>query len=911
MQAFKDTGQLLQVTLSSIGDGVIATDAHGKVTLLNPVAQALTGWTQAQALGRSLIEVFHIVNQQTRARIETPALRALNEGVIVGLANHTILIAKDGPERIIEERSVLIKSVTGEIEGTVLVFRDITERYRQEMLVSDSRAYAENILSTLRHAFLVLDKDMRVVSANRAFYNGFATKREETEGRRVYELGNGQWDIPKLRELLEEILPRNGHTVEDFEVEHEFETIGHRVVSLNARRINRAGNQSELILLGIEDITERRKSEEALRDSHSGFETLFDTSPVGMYLVDEQFRLQKMSAKTRAVFGEIKDLIGRDFSEVVHILWTPSVADEIVAQFRHTLATGEPYTQGEFSEVRHDRNAREYYDWELHRIALPDGQCGVVCYFLDISARVLAQQAVRDSEIRYRRLFETAKDGILILDAHSGKITDANAFMGSLVGQQAHEMLGKELHEIGLFGDTEASKRAFKELQENRYVRYEHLPVKNQHGGSVEVEVVANVYQEDHTLVAQCNVRDISQRVVLENKVKEQAEAIASESRRKDEFLAMLSHELRNPLAPIRSAVYLLKSQQGGSESIIQQQALSIIERQVVNLTKLVTDLLEVSRVLSGRIRLERQLIELNHVVRHAIETSRPLIEQRRHELVVNLCDGTPAGERVWIEADATRIEEVFVNLLNNAAKYTPNGGRIEVWCEQLPGASFAQFRIRDNGVGIDKELLRNGKLFDLFTQADRSLDRAQGGLGIGLSLAHRLVSLHDGSIAVKSPPEGSDVGSEFVVRLPLSHSAGQRDNAESASEPQKNATGLRVLIVDDNIDLVNMLASSLHEKEYIVRSAHNGLDGLELARQWRPDVVLMDIGLPGMNGYEMARHLRADKELSGMRLIAVTGYGRDVDKSLAKEAGFDAHLIKPVDFDELEKLLTVPGGVA
>ncbi len=222
----------------------------------------------------------------------------------------------------------------------------------------------------------------------------------------------------------------------------------------------------------------------------------------------------------------------------------------------------------------------------------------------------------------------------------------------------------------------------------------------------------------------------------------------------------MLSHELRNPLAPIQSAVHLLKIHESGSENLIQKQAHQIIERQVASLTKLVSDLLEVSRVISGRIRLDPQPVDLNQVVRHAIETARPLVENRKHELVLNLCT-----DPVWANADATRIEEVFVNLLNNAAKYTDEGGRIEVWCEHQRGDNDVRVRIRDNGVGIDKKL--QPRIFDLFTQADRSLDRAAGGLGIGLSLAHRIVELHGGAIEVQSPPEGLDTGSEFVVKLP------------------------------------------------------------------------------------------------------------------------------------------------
>ena len=403
----------------------------------------------------------------------------------------------------------------------------------------------------------------------------------------------------------------------------------------------------------------------------------------------------------------------------------------------------------------------------------------------------------------------------------------------------------------------------------------------------------------------------LAQAKVMQDQIAEQAKALAGESRRKDEFLAMLSHELRNPLAPIRSAVHLLKLHERGTENPIQTQAREIIERQVGHLTKLVSDLLEVSRVTSGRIRLDLQTLDLNQVVRHAVETVTPLMEKHKHTLRLSLCTEGPGGG-VWVNGDATRLEEVFINLLINAAKYTPDGGAIEVHCEHPRDATQARMRVRDNGVGIDKELLP--RIFDLFTQADRSLDRSQGGLGIGLSLAHRIVQLHGGRIDAHSPPVDSGAtprkdtcGSEFIVELPLVPPPTAVHPLVPAVEALPPEEGIRVLMVDDNIDLVLIVASTLRHKGYSVQSAYNGVDGLKVAQQWRPDVVLLDIGLPGLNGYEVAKRIRADGALSGLRLIALTGYGRETDLALAREAGFDAHLIKPIAFDELEKMLLAP----
>ncbi len=279
-----------------------------------------------------------------------------------------------------------------------------------------------------------------------------------------------------------------------------------------------------------------------------------------------------------------------------------------------------------------------------------------------------SKAALQDSEIRYRRLFETAKDGVLILDTRTGRITDANPFMSELLGYSHDHFLNKELWEIGLFSDRSANEAAVRTLQQIGYIRYEHLPLETNHRQRVEVEVVANAYQENQNSVIQCNIRDITERSRMEKKLQEQSLALADLHRRKDEFLAMLGHELRNPLAPITNAMHLLRLQK--TEDKLQFQARTIIERQVVQLTRLVDDLLEVSRITTGKINLQQERIALNGIVECAVETARPLIYQRRHLLTV-----LPSLEPLWVYADAARLEQIVVNLLTNAAKYTADGG--------------------------------------------------------------------------------------------------------------------------------------------------------------------------------------------------------------------------------------------
>jgi PAS domain S-box-containing protein len=642
-----------------------------------------------------------------------------------------------------------------------------------EMVANDKRtldqhalAYAENIIATLREPFVVLDKSLRVRTANAAFYRDFHASKEETEGRFVYELGNGQWDIPQLRTLLPQVLS-NSHPVEDFEVEHVFPALGRRTMLLNARRFPPESNDPDLVLLAIEDISDRRR----------------------------------------------------------------------------------------------------------------------------------AEAVIEHSEVRYRRLFQTAKDGILILDADTGKVIEANPFMTALLGYTHEDFLGKELWEIGLFRDIEQSRAAYRELQEKGYVRYENLPLESRSGHKVEVEFVSNVYAENQHQVVQCNIRDITERSRLQRQVQEQAAALADLDRRKDEFLAMLSHELRNPLAPILNAALLLRlhstrNRLDGIENPVLQQSANIIERQVGQLARIVDELLEVSRITTGRIQLQKERIAVGVVVENAVGTVRSLIDQRKHKLTVSL-----PTQAIWLHADAARLEQVVVNLLTNAAKYTDQGGH--VWLTVQQEGEEGVLRVRDTGVGIAPEILP--RIFDLFTQAERSLDRSQGGLGIGLALVQRLVEMHGGTVAASS---ALGQGSEFVVRLPVVQPPQPQASSPPSEKAQPTRPSMRVLVVDDNVDTVTTLAMLVKESGHDVRTAYDGLAVLEAALDYRPNLVLLDIGLPGLNGFEVAKQLRQQPILQKAVLVAMTGYGRDSDRQRSHDAGFDHHLVKPGDFGKVLQIL-------
>jgi signal transduction histidine kinase/DNA-binding response OmpR family regulator len=359
--------------------------------------------------------------------------------------------------------------------------------------------------------------------------------------------------------------------------------------------------------------------------------------------------------------------------------------------------------------------------------------------------------------------------------------------------------------------------------------------------------------------------------------------------RQKNEFLSMLAHELRNPLAPIRTGVDVLRLRGDNQPEVIW--ARDMIERQTTQLVRLVDDLLDVSRITGGKIRLEMESVDVAAIVATAIETSRPLIDDAGHQLHVSLPD-----ETLCVSCDRLRLAQVLSNLLNNAAKYTRAGGSIRLSIDRE--GSEAVFRVRDNGIGIPPEML--SKIFELFTQVERSLDRSRGGLGVGLTLARRLIEMHGGRIDVAS--DGPGLGSEFTVRLPVVQGAGTQAVATggpSAPEPTTRVP-LRILVVDDNVDAADSVAWLLRHQSHDVRTAHDGRSAIAMAAEFRPRVVVLDLGLPQLDGYEVSRRLRASTETRDALIIAVSGYGQDEDRRRSAEAGFDYHFIKPVDFQTL-----------
>ena len=828
------------------------------------------------------------------------------------LLNERAAISKTNTRKTIQ--SVFFSGALGGLALLLLVSFlrwELRGRRRAEAAVDASEVQYRTLFNSIDEGFCILeinfDQDGQPVDylfheTNPAFEK--QTGVADATGKRISEIAPGQKSegIEIYAKVLQTGEP--AHFVKE-------STAFNRWFDVYAFRLD--GSQSARVAVLFSNITERKQAELLLRQNHDTFFNLIQSAPFGLYIVDAQFCLRQVSTASLKVFSNIDPLIGRDFEEIMRLLWPHSFASEALARFRHTLLTGEPYAAKNTTEQRHNIPAVESYDWKIERITLPDGQFGVVCYFYDITQRMLDEKALRDSEQRFRALFDRGPVAMYSCDT-SGTILEFNPCAVNLWGRKPTlDDVGERFYGVSRVYRPDgalltAAQNPMIAVLKGEIAQANEVEAVLERPDGSRITVIANIVplkdgQGKITGAINC-FHDITERSRLERQTRDQAQALAELHRRKDEFLAMLSHELRNPMAPLTSAVELLRRQV--SQDPVHSQACRIIERQVGQMKHLVDDLLEVSRITSGNVRLRKELVSVGDIVERSLETAQPLILQRQQLLTVSL-----PPHPVWLNADATRLEQVLVNLLNNAAKYTDMGGRLWLSVGQegdvgsKAGSSVAVIKVRDTGIGIAAELLPH--VFDLFTQAERAIDRSQGGMGIGLSLVRQLVVLHEGTVEAHSI---LGHGSEFTVRLPVKQAAVPPLSVPLplAKPDRLTSKRCRVLAVDDSVDAVESMAMLLRLSGHEVQTAYDGASVLQTALAMRPDVVLLDIGLPGLTGYEVARLIRQEPRLKNAVLVALTGYGRESDRQRSKNAGFDYHLVKPAGVREVEKILATVG---
>jgi PAS domain S-box-containing protein len=618
------------------------------------------------------------------------------------------------------------------------------------------------------------------------------------------------------------------------------------------------------------------------------FRLIVEAAPNAIVVIDENGRVVIVNSQTEKLFGYSRDqLIGQP----IELLVPERFRSAHPGQRRSFFVDARARPMGAGRDLYGLRSDGTEFPVEigLNPIRTERGML-VLSAIVDITERQRAER-------RFRLAIESAPSGMVMVD-RMGHIVLVNSQAEKLFVYSRAELIGKRVEILvpDRFHHQHPPYRAgfFRNPESRPMGAGRDLYGRRKDGTEFPIEIGLNPIETDEGIFALSAIVDITERKQLERELHLRLQDLATADRQKDEFLAMLAHELRNPLAPIRNALQILDMP--GANAQMQKRAKEMMGRQLHHLMRLVDDLLDVSRIITGRVELRKEHFELSAAITRAVETAEPLIDARGHQLFVSQPDN-----RVRVYADLVRLAQVISNLLTNAAKYTAGPSRI--WLDVEQDGDDIIVRVRDEGVGIAAEMLN--RVFDLFVQADASPSRSQGGLGIGLTLVRRLVELHEGSVTARS--EGLGRGSEFIVRFPADTSApeGVRDSERVPEQtPMPDGAPRRVLIVDDNVDAAESIAMLLQASGFSVRCVYDGMSALSMAAAYNPNIVVLDIGLPDITGYDVAKRLRAQAEFARTPIVAVSGYGQQSDRELSMEAGIDHHMTKPVDPDALRNIL-------
>jgi PAS domain S-box-containing protein len=832
-----------------------------------------------------------------------------------GFAMEHRVVLPDGTMRWLSVR----KQVTfGEVDGVrrptsaVLAAVDVSARRATELRLEESFALLDSLMRNAPVGLSYHDRELRIVRINDylAAINGLPV--EAHIGRRVAEVVPDVW--PRLEPLYRSALA--GDPVVGVEVEGEVASAPgerrHYVVSCYPVRTADA-------ILGIgvvvADITARKRAEAELNSSQQRLAAVLDATPALVYHMDADDRFVLVNRRFESLFGVTAEGV-RGLTP--YALFSAEIADAFVMNNRRVREEGRPLT---FEEVAPHADGLHFYTSEKAPVVDDGVPVGVVGVSTDITIRRRAEDRTRLLSDAAAVLLSTDEPDVLLRGVFE-KI--APAFDLDMYFDFMLDEAGAGLRLASSAGVTDDTARALQRLPFGQHmcgmVALSRRPAYASHVQTSDDPQVAlvrgigirayacNPLLSGNTLLGtlsfgsrrrdEFSVEELGffstisryvsaayERLRLVNELREA-------DRKKDEFLATLAHELRNPLAPIRTGVQVMKLSAGNASMVERSRAM--IERQVHQMAHLIDDLMDVSRISMGKVVLQKSRLRLADAVRDAVDISRPLLEAAGHDFTLEL----PADALV-VDGDHTRLTQVFGNLLNNAAKYTARGGRVRLAVRR--DGEEAVVVVEDSGVGIPAHML--GRVFDMFTQVDRSLERSQGGLGIGLNIVRRLVELHGGSITAAS--DGPDRGSTFTVRLPAvpvaETSHGTNGNG-AAVKP--SATRRRILVVDDNTDGAESLALMLGMMGHDTRTAHDGVEAVTMAEAFRPHLILMDIGMPRLSGLEACVRIRAEPWGRSMVLVAQTGWGQDADRQQAARAGFDMHLIKPVSPVDLTRLL-------
>lgn len=861
----------LRVTLESIGDAVVTTDVEGRVTSLNSVATSETGRNAEAARGRPADEILRLVDERTRDAVPSPVAQVLREGGVVGLANRTLLVRHDGSEHPIDGSAAPIRDRTGALIGVVIVFRDVTERRRTLERLRASEDELSDLFENANVGLRWLSPEGVILRANRAELDMLGYPQEEYVGRSIHDFHE---DAVEVTELLGRIAAGESLVGHATRMRCKDGSVKDVIVNSSGRWEGGRLLYSRCFTL---DLTAQRQADEA----QALFAAVVESSDDAIVTKRLDGIVTSWNAGAERLFGYGSDeMIGRSITTII--------PPERLGEEQEMLARlGRGERVAPFDTIRLTKEGRRI-DISLSISPLRDRHgriIGASKLARDVTERNRAAEALRESEERFRALADNIAQFAWMADG-SGEIFWYNKRWFDYTGTTLEQVSGWGWQVVHHPDHVERVVEKIRGCFERGEVWEDTFPLRGADGS----------YR--WFLSRAVPIRDAAGRVTRwfgtntdVSAQREAEQALLEADRRKDEFLATLAHELRNPLAPLGHSLEVLKR---AGEPEPRERALAAMSRQFAQLARLVDDLLDIARISRDRLELRREPVEIDSVIQHAVESCQPLAESAGLELSVRV----PA-EPLVLDADSARLAQVFSNLLNNACKFTQPGGRI--WLDARREGAAAVVTVRDNGRGIEPELVP--RVFDLFAQFSPTGERSPSGLGIGLTLVRRLVELHGGTVEASSGGLGR--GSTFVVRLPLPEAVAAAP--PSFPEPPP-VVARRVLIVDDNVDAAESLSMLLRMSGHETMIAYDGEAAFDAAKAHRPDVILLDIGLPKVSGYDVARRLRAEPWGRELILVALTGWGQDEDRRRSHEAGFDHHLVKPVDVKELERVF---GGAA
>jgi PAS domain S-box-containing protein len=753
-------------------------------------------------------------------------------------------------------------------------------QHRLQAALQQLQIVTESMSASIVHC----SRDFKYRWVSKSYADWIGLPADQIAGRQLVEI-LGLEAFEQLRPRFERVLA--GHEVQ-YEELVNFKRIGHRWITAVCTPTLDADGKPDGWVAVIVDHTERRHVEEALRRSEERFARFMQFLPGLAWIKDLDGRYVFANDAALTFFDRSREtLYGKTDREI----FPEAEAEQFMANDQKALAS--QYGIQTIETLKQTDEVVHHSIISKFPILGADGQPTFVGGIaIDITDRLEAERVRAESEERFRQLAENINEVFWMVDLATADILYISPAYERIWGRSCQSLYERPMSFLEAVHPDDRERVQRTALERNRrtgpsdeeyrivtpegvvkWIRNRAFPVRDAEGRIFRLAGIAE---------------DITEK-------KRAEEALKDADRRKDEFLATLAHELRNPLAPICNADELLQSAR--EQPSVAEEACNVLNRQLAHLVRLIDDLLEVSRITRGKLQLRKERIDLATAIRSAIEATRPLIDAAGHELTISL-----PTEPVFLDADSTRISQIFSNLLNNAAKYAETSGHI--WLTAHPNGEYVRVSVRDTGIGIAREHL--SYIFEMFSQVIPALERSQGGLGIGLALVRGLVELHGGTIEAQS--DGPGQGSEFVIHLPLADRHVQATAPDQLSEAERTTPQIarsRILVVDDNPDTTATLALLLERTGHRVHVAHDGLEAVHAAATFHPDVVLLDIGLPKLNGFEVARRIRQERGGNRVALVAVTGWGQQDDRRRAMEAGFDHHLTKPVEIGRLLQLLS------